>query len=145
MTAPDPDSLPRIPRRLDAAMEVRSARVRRMLEGVEQAECPFCERVTAGNVILRGMVAAVIPDAQPRSTGHVLVVPVAHIGDFFAVPAGTVTEMWHLLRKVQQQVSQRHRPSGWTVRVNVGEVAGQTVFHTHMHLVPRYRQTALPG
>lgn len=110
-----------------------------VLEGADEAQCPFCARLAAGEVVLRGQAAAVIPDARPRSPGHVLVVPLAHLEDFFSVPTDTVNEMLHLLRRVQQRMAAQERPPlGWTVRVNVGEAAGQTAFHTHVHLVPRY-------
>lgn len=87
-----------------------------------------------------------IPDARPRSPGHVLAVPLAHLGDFFSVPTDTVNEMLLLLRQVQQRMAALERPPvGWTVRVNVGEQAGQTAFHTHVHLVPRYADSRGPA
>jgi diadenosine tetraphosphate (Ap4A) HIT family hydrolase len=101
--------------------------------------CPFCTRVTEPGVLPRSAAAAVIADAYPRSQGHLLVVPLSHVGDYFAVPSNVKAEMWALVDSARSHLLAQYQPDGWTVRINIGEVAGQTVDHAHIHVVPHYR------
>jgi diadenosine tetraphosphate (Ap4A) HIT family hydrolase len=100
--------------------------------------CPFCRRIGEKAALPVSPLAAVIEDAYPRAVGHLLIVPRQHISDYFAVPIEVKREMWTLLDMAQQYLTTLHRPDGWTIRINVGEVAGQTVPHVHLHLLPRY-------
>lgn len=100
--------------------------------------CPFCARVTEPVELPRTAAAAVIADAYPRTPGHLLVVPLSHVGDYFAVPANVKAEMWALVDSARSYLLAKYQPDGWTVRINIGDVAGQTVDHAHIHVVPRY-------
>lgn len=91
---------------------------------------------------MKGNTCAVIEDAFPRTLGHCLVVPNAHVTDFFTIDAAVRSEMIDLLFRAKALIQERHAPEGWNVRVNVGKAGGQTVEHAHIHLVPRYSGTA---
>lgn len=108
-------------------------------------DCLFC-RIVAGEIPARLVhsdeTAIAFLDVAPFHRGHTLVVPRAHSADLLdgtGVLAGiapAVEATAHLLRE-------RLRPSGINVLSNLGADAGQSVFHTHVHLIPRYPE--LPG
>lgn len=83
-------------------------------------------------------MCAVIPDAFPRSPGHCLIVPHAHLSDFFALDQSTLREMLDLVLAAKNMLTSSLKPDGWNVRINIGATGGQTVEHAHIHLVPRY-------
>lgn len=103
----------------------------------ETPECPFCalptERVMAANE-----KAVAVLDAYPVSAGHTLVLPRRHVASFFDLTVPEVTAIYQLLCQVRLRLQSTHRPEGYNVGVNVGQAAGQTVFHAHVHLIPRY-------
>ncbi|GAA3084139.1 HIT family protein [Kribbella aluminosa] len=101
-------------------------------------QCPFCSRLTEPTDLPRSGSAAVIADAYPRSRGHLLVVPLEHTADYFEIPADVKAEMWTLVDSARSYLQGEFQPDGWTVRINIGDVAGQTVGHAHIHVVPRY-------
>ncbi|WP_328990323.1 HIT domain-containing protein [Kribbella sp. NBC_01245] len=100
--------------------------------------CPFCTRIAEPSELPRSATAAVVADAYPRTPGHLLVVPLSHVGDYFAVPPNVKAEMWALVDSARSHLLANYRPDGWTVRINIGDVAGQTVDHAHIHVVPHY-------
>lgn len=107
-------------------------------------ECPFCRRVAAGDgLVARSPFASAFPDAFPVASGHTLVVPNRHGEDLFALPAELQQQLWLLVGEVIRQLRQNLAPDGFNVGVNVGEAAGQTVEHAHVHVIPRRRDDVL--
>jgi diadenosine tetraphosphate (Ap4A) HIT family hydrolase len=104
---------------------------------VEADVCPFCARIAAGDIIVAGTAAAVIPDAFPEHPGHVLVVPHACRPDLFALPPAVLAEIWSLTGIAQGRIRGAYPADGVQVRVNVGAAAGQTVEHAHVHVLGR--------
>jgi diadenosine tetraphosphate (Ap4A) HIT family hydrolase len=102
-------------------------------------ECPFCAKISAGDVLLQNESAVAFPDGFPLTSGHSLVVPRRHEADFFALTPTEQQAMLDLTRAVQALVSARDQPDGFNIGVNVGAAAGQTVGHAHLHLIPRYK------
>jgi len=100
--------------------------------------CPFCERIASGDVDSENQSAVAFPDAFPLSPGHTLITPKRHERDFFLLGQDEQRDIWELTAEMQRQLVQQHRPDGFNIGVNVGEAAGQTVAHAHLHLVPRY-------
>jgi len=100
-------------------------------------KCPFCPPDPA-RVFHAGELALGLWDGFPVSPGHALVVPRRHVSSWFDA---TREERAALLEGVEvaKSVVERDRtPDGWNIGVNVGAAAGQTVFHLHVHLIPRY-------
>ncbi len=103
-------------------------------------ECVFC-RIVAGQIPSRQVyadeAAIAFLDVDPLKRGHTLVVPRAHVSDALAGPeewaamAPAIAATGTLLRE-------RLGASALNIVSNVGEDAGQSVFHLHVHLVPRY-------
>jgi diadenosine tetraphosphate (Ap4A) HIT family hydrolase len=80
----------------------------------------------------------VIPDSSPVTKGHRLIVPVRHVVDFFDMNEHELRDAHVTLHALRREL-QKSDPkiAGFNVGVNCGEVAGQTVFHAHIHLIPR--------
>lgn len=99
--------------------------------------CPFCKLVPT-QLLFGNELAIAVWDAYPVSAGHTLIFPRRHIADFFQTTRKERTAILDLLELVKSEIDVRYRPSGFNLGVNVGEIAGQTIGHTHMHVIPRY-------
>ncbi|MDN5250330.1 HIT family protein [Betaproteobacteria bacterium LSUCC0117] len=101
-------------------------------------ECAFCklprERVAASSE--HGMV---IRDAYPISDGHTLIIPKRHIGSFFDLTSAELSDLFALLNNAKTNLDRELSPDGYNVGINDGPVAGQTIPHLHIHLIPRYK------
>ena len=102
-------------------------------------DCPFCMRVAGGLTEERTDVAAAFADGFPVSPGHTLVIPLVHEPDFDRLTSAVRGSMWDLVNQVCRRLRRTHAPDGFNLGVNVGPVAGQTVAHAHIHVIPRYR------
>ncbi|WP_420367191.1 HIT family protein [Curtobacterium sp. L1-20] len=79
-----------------------------------------------------------ICDAHPVSPGHALVIPKRVVASWFDATADEVAAMTELVAVVKHQLDESHSPAGYNVGFNDGEAAGQTVFHAHVHIIPRF-------
>lgn len=77
-------------------------------------------------------------DKFPVSNGHALVVPKRLTSNFFDLPLKEQTACWLVVSRIKQILQDKYKPQGFTIGINVGEVAGQTVPHAHIHVIPRY-------
>jgi ATP adenylyltransferase len=113
-------------------------------DGYEGPRCVFCraprEQDDARSLILhRGEHAFVIMNLYPYNSGHLMLVPYAHIDHLRALDAATLTEMMTLAQRAQQVLEDAMHPHGFNVGVNQGRAAGAGIAdHIHMHLVPRW-------
>ena len=101
------------------------------------APCPFCSPAPDRIAFERPLVLA-LWDAFPASPGHLLVVPRRHVPTWFDATAEEHEAIRGALDEARQLIDARHRPDGYNIGANVGRAAGQTVFHLHVHLIPRY-------
>lgn len=99
--------------------------------------CPFCEIATE-RIIIENEHAFSIFDGYPVSPGHSLIIPKRHIASFFEANRIEQISFLELLSKMQSLLMEKYKPDGFNIGVNVGEAAGQTVMHLHIHLIPRY-------
>jgi ATP adenylyltransferase len=102
-------------------------------------DCKFCtldkERIiNFAPLNLETDLSLIFLDKFPVSKDHALVIPKRHVSNFFNLTSDELTSMYYLAREYKNTVW----CDGWNVGVNIGEHAGQTVFHVHMHLIPRY-------
>jgi diadenosine tetraphosphate (Ap4A) HIT family hydrolase len=101
------------------------------------ASCPFCDET---RYVDRRHFAAVIKDMYPVTEGHHLIVPRRCQSDFFKIPEAAWHDMFILLHDTRTRLMKEDPTiEGFTVGINVGEVAGQTVSHAHVHIIPRRR------
>jgi ATP adenylyltransferase len=99
--------------------------------------CVFCalapDRILAANEF-----AFAVRDTAPVTALHTLVLPRRHVADYFDLVPAEDSAIRGLLTKIQADiVSLDAHVEGFNIGVNVGEVAGQTIFHCHVHLIPR--------
>ncbi|MFN8537948.1 MAG: HIT domain-containing protein [Thermomicrobiales bacterium] len=112
--------------------------------GERATGCIFCDKPAANddraNLILhRGTDAFVIMNLFPYNTGHVMIVPYAHVSTLTTLPAAALAEMTALLPWVTGLLERTLRPHGFNVGLNIGSVAGAGIGdHLHMHVVPRW-------
>jgi histidine triad (HIT) family protein len=81
----------------------------------------------------------VILDLGPASKGHALILPKAHAANIYELPDELAGKAMILAKKMATKMTEELKCDGFNVVQNNGETAGQTVFHFHMHLIPRYK------
>lgn len=77
-------------------------------------------------------------DIQPQSKGHTLIVPKLHYANLYELPDELAAKVLPLAKKLSLRLNEKFKPQGLNAMQNNGEIAGQTVMHYHLHLVPRY-------
>lgn len=105
------------------------------------SQCIFCEprrKTTFKEFILENEHAYVVEDAYPVSPGHCLVIPKQHFENWFVTPLDVQNSIQQLLRHAHDWLVKKHKPDGFNIGANCGEAAGQTIFHLHYHIIPRF-------
>ena len=106
---------------------------------MNEKECIFCNLDPNREIIAQNDLALAFFDAFPVNPGHALIIPKRHVADYFDLTEDEGAAMQALLREVKAIVEKRFNPDGYNIGVNVNAAAGQSVFHVHMHLIPRYK------
>ena len=78
-------------------------------------------------------------DGFPVSEGHTLVVPKKVAACLDELSANEEAELWTAVRRVRERLRERYWPDGFNIGINEGRVAGQTIAHAHIHIIPRYK------
>jgi diadenosine tetraphosphate (Ap4A) HIT family hydrolase len=99
-------------------------------------ECVFC---TMDKFELENELAYAIFDKYPVNKGHMLIIPKRHTANYFDLTMEERLAIDELLFQGKQLLDETYYPDGYNVGINCGEVAGQTIFHVHVHLIPRYK------
>lgn len=99
--------------------------------------CHFCE-IDKSKVVLFNDHALAIYDSFPISPGHALIVPKHHVASFFELTPEEQEAMLALLAEMRKILVTERKPDGFNIGINDGAAAGQTIFHLHIHLIPRY-------
>jgi diadenosine tetraphosphate (Ap4A) HIT family hydrolase len=99
------------------------------------SDCVFCRPadVLAGNEL-----AVAFPAGFPVSPGHALIVPRRHEPDFFSLSTEEQAAVIALVNPVRVALNRDFGPDAYNLGVNAGKAAGQTILHTHLHVIPRY-------
>jgi len=105
------------------------------------SDCIFC-KIVAGEIpaekVFEDDYAIAFMDIQPVNPGHVLVVPKEHSRDLTEMSGEAVGWLFRPVRHVAKNVRDAVGAPGFNIGVNTGGVAGQVVFHTHVHVMPRF-------
>jgi diadenosine tetraphosphate (Ap4A) HIT family hydrolase len=99
------------------------------------SDCPFCG---VAEVVLQNDLAFASFDKYPVNPGHLLILPRRHVATWFEATAEEQMALLALVDAGKQLLDGQFAPSGYNIGINVGEVAGQTIMHLHIHLIPRY-------
>ena len=99
--------------------------------------CPFCS-IDSGRIAFSSDLVLAIWDAFPVSPGHLLVVPRRHAPTWSELNFAEQSAVWSAIDQAKSIISERFRPDGFNVGFNEGQAGGQTVFHFHLHIIPRY-------
>ena len=105
------------------------------------SDCIFCKilagEIPASKVYEDEQVLAFL-DISQVTPGHTLVVPKEHHRNLLEMDAASASQLFAKIPVIAQKVIKATQADGMNIIANCEEVAGQTVFHTHVHLVPRY-------
>ena len=111
---------------------------RNLAEESRDTECPFCLAIDGKRVIEHNDHVYSMLDRYPVTKGHTLIITKRHFSDFFDITKVEHDAVFDLIRITKKRLqSDDSRIVGFNVGVNAGEVAGQTVKHCHVHLIPR--------
>ena len=100
--------------------------------------CPFCRPRTPSDLVVANNLAIAFAAGFPVSPGHTLIVPRRHEADFFALTAEEQAALVALVNPVRAALEEQFGPDAYNLGVNAGKAAGQTILHTHLHVIPRY-------
>ena len=103
-------------------------------------DCIFC-KIIKGEIpsftVYEDETFKVILDRFPAAPGHVLIIPKAHYSDMFSLPDEVTAKVYSLAQKIATHVKKEVGAEGINIVQNNGEVAGQSVYHFHLHIIPR--------
>ena len=109
---------------------------------ISQDNCIFC-KIVAGEIpshtLYEDEQFKVILDVGPATKGHALIIPKNHYANLYELPEEMAADAIKLAKKMMSRMTDKLHCDGFNIIQNNGEAAGQTVFHFHMHLIPRYK------
>lgn len=109
---------------------------------MKNENCIFC-KIANGEIPSKTLYEdeefRVILDLGPAAKGHALILPKNHYANLYELPEDAAANAMVLAKKMAAKITDRLHCDGFNLVQNNGEVAGQTVFHFHMHLIPRYK------
>ena len=109
---------------------------------MKKDDCIFCKLANGDiptNSIYEDEVVKVIFDVSPAAPGHILILPKNHYDDIYSMDDETAAHVFKVAVKLSKAYRKALDFDGLNIVQNNGEAAGQTVFHFHMHLIPRYQ------
>ena len=109
---------------------------------MKETNCIFC-KIANGEIPSKTLYEddnfRVILDLGPATKGHALVLPKEHYANLYDLPEETAGEAMKLAKRMVVKMTERLGCEGFNLVQNNGDLAGQTVFHFHMHMIPRYQ------
>lgn len=109
---------------------------------MRDANCIFC-KIANGEVSSKTLYEddkfRVILDLGPATKGHALILPKEHYQNLYELPEELAGEAMKVAKKEMVKMTERLGCEGFNLIQNNGDMAGQTVFHFHMHMIPRYQ------
>ena len=100
--------------------------------------CPFCEPEEE-RIAHQGTGFVCLWDGFPVSEGHILVIPIRHFSSWFDATTEEQVDLLEGVNAARQLIQRRYNPEGFNIGINIGESAGQTIPHLHVHVIPRYK------
>jgi diadenosine tetraphosphate (Ap4A) HIT family hydrolase len=103
----------------------------------DMSTCIFCK--PQRDIIAENDLAIGVYDSYPVSPGHALVLPRRHVVTIWELEEAEYVGCFRLVRELRSILEMRYGPDGFNVGANCGEAAGQSVWHAHIHVIPRYK------
>ena len=101
------------------------------------SECLFCN-IPQERIVLENDLAYAVRDGFPVTKMHSIIIPKRHIKDYFDLNKDELLACDHLIRSLKEEINNSDSSvNGFNIGMNAGESAGQTIFHCHIHLIPR--------
>lgn len=119
-------------------------RYRYLSEGPHDERCIFCEALALNDdaksqIVFRGKLSFIILNRFPYTSGHVMIVPYAHVAELPQCEPKALAEMMQLAQKMETALSGIYHPQGFNLGMNLGRCAGAGVTgHLHLHMLPRW-------
>ena len=105
--------------------------------------CVFCEiikgNIPSSKVYEDDRVLAIL-DLSQTTKGHTLVMPKKHYEDLSAIPSDELMDLMSKVQMIAKHLEKVLNAKGYNILINKGEVAGQTMMHLHVHIIPRYSE-----
>lgn len=102
-----------------------------------ESKCLFC-RVNPKNLIAEDEICCAAKDSFPVTEFHTLIIPKRHVANYFDLNSSEVSSMHEMLGEMKRRIEAKDDSvTGFNVGVNAGKDAGQSIFHVHVHLIPR--------
>lgn len=102
-----------------------------------EKDCKFCQ-LPPQKQIFSNQLALAVFDKYPVNHGHMLIIPCRHFPTIFEATPEEVLALHDLTVKAKDFLLEEYKPDGFNIGMNLGSVAGQTIFHLHIHIIPRY-------
>jgi histidine triad (HIT) family protein len=109
-------------------------------------DCIFCKVIAGeipGEVVDSDDRTVTVMDINPATRGHVVVIPREHSEDLLAVSEEDLAATMNAVRRITSRMQETIEPDGFNVLNNMGRAAWQSIFHFHVHVIPRYRDDPL--
>ncbi|WP_173911897.1 HIT family protein [Acinetobacter sp. Marseille-Q1618] len=108
-----------------------------------ELNCPYCN-FDEYDIIDKNDFGVILPELDPLSKGHSVVIPLRHVTSFFDVSNKERKSLSSLLELARNELKIRHQPEGFHIAFNDGDVFGdEHTEHFHIHIIPRYKDQAL--
>jgi histidine triad (HIT) family protein len=104
-------------------------------------DCIFCDiatKISEAEIIFENDKIIAFLDINPVNYGHTLVIPKKHFDNFLTIPSEELAELTKLTQYIAGAVKRALKSDGFNIISNNGASAGQTVYHFHYHIIPRY-------
>lgn len=110
--------------------------------------CVFCRMIEAEDdernlILLRGETCFIVMNLYPYNSGHLMVIPLRHVGDFGQLTEKEHLELGRMLDLARRALGECFTPHGFNIGMNIGRAAGAGILdHLHYHIVPRWNGDA---
>ena len=101
--------------------------------------CLFCDIQKEEKEIFENEYFFSFYDELPVSKGHSLIIPKRHINNINDLSEKELVTMHEVLKKTKEIIIKKFKPNGFNIGINEGLIAGQSIMHLHIHLIPRYK------
>ena len=121
-------------------MRLSTERRNRIIPDDNVHDCPFCDlsMQRESEEVFSSEYFVGLLDRFPVNPGHMLLVTKRHVSSVFDLTSEEWAELQQALRSAREMLEKRYHPAGYNIGINCGRAAGQTIFHFHLHLIPRY-------